>query len=111
MKKKPNYNAIIAVFAFLVVLASALWYYPPLYATGRPASAGVPFLHSTEDRVNVNTAGVEELVLLPGIGEARAENIILYRRQHGKFVVPEDLLQVPGIGEGTLKQIAEWICF
>jgi competence protein ComEA len=51
---------------------------------------------------NVNTATAQELDTLPGVGPATAEKIIAYRREHGPFQRPEDLLQVSGIGEKKL---------
>ena len=55
--------------------------------------------------VDVNTAGLEELMSLPGIGETRARAILDYRAEHGPFAYAEDLIRVPGIGETTLRGI------
>lgn len=55
--------------------------------------------------VDLNSASVEELMLLPGIGEVLAERIVAYRREHGPFTSVEGLLAVPGIGEGTVDRI------
>lgn len=52
--------------------------------------------------VDINTAGLEELMELPGIGEKRAQAILDWREEHGPFTYVEDLIQVPGIGEGIL---------
>lgn len=52
--------------------------------------------------VNVNTATAEELDTLPGVGPATAAAILEYRREHGPFQHPEDLLNVRGIGEKKL---------
>lgn len=59
--------------------------------------------------VNINTANVEELDALPGIGATLAQRIIDYREQHGPFTSPAGLLQVEGIGEGTLESILDLI--
>lgn len=59
--------------------------------------------------VNINTAGIEELQTLPGIGEKRAEDIIAYRKANGPFRIPEDITKVKGIGEGTLENIIDYI--
>ena len=50
-------------------------------------------------KVNINTASIEELLSLDGIGEKYAERIIRYREQNGDFKNPEDILNVKGIGE------------
>ncbi|WP_147916905.1 ComEA family DNA-binding protein [Ruania zhangjianzhongii] len=57
--------------------------------------------------VNVNTAGAEELETLPGIGPARAADIIAHREEDGPFESVEDLLAVPGIGPATLDRLRE----
>lgn len=59
--------------------------------------------------VNINTATVEELVVLPGIGETRAQAIVAYREEHGPFACVEDLVNVNGIGEGILANIKDII--
>ena len=55
--------------------------------------------------VNLNTATVEELQLLPGIGESRARAVIEARKRRGGFQKVEDLLEVKGIGEAGLAKI------
>jgi len=57
--------------------------------------------------VRINVAGVEELQQLPGVGPVLAERILGYREQHGPFATVEDLLDVPGIGEGKLASLRE----
>lgn len=59
--------------------------------------------------VNINTGTVEDLCRIPGIGETRAKQIIRYREEHGLFTNKEDLMQVPGIKEGTFAKISEYI--
>lgn len=62
-----------------------------------------------EDKVNINTAGVEELQTVPGIGEKRARDIVHDREVNGPFRIPEDLKRVPGIGEGLIESISDWV--
>ena len=62
-----------------------------------------------EGRVNINTAGLEELMTLPGIGEVRARAILDDRETNGPFVYPEDLTRVKGIGEGILAGLLDQI--
>lgn len=59
--------------------------------------------------VNVNTAGVEELQALPGIGPALAEAIVEEREANGPFGTVEDLLRVGGIGEKKLEKLADGV--
>lgn len=62
-----------------------------------------------EGKVNLNTAGKEELMTLTGIGEAKAESIIRYREEHGEFQKPEELMQIEGIKTGVFNKIKEQI--
>jgi competence protein ComEA len=59
--------------------------------------------------ININFADAETLQLLPGIGETRAQAIIAYREEHGLFTAKEELTQVSGIGQETLKEIQDLI--
>lgn len=60
--------------------------------------------------VNINTAGKEELMTLPGIGEAKAEKIITYRENNGGFSSPEGIMEISGIKEGLYNKIKDRIC-
>ena len=55
-------------------------------------------------KVNINTATVDQLASLNGIGEKYAAKIIEYREKHGLFKTPEDIMNVPGIGPKTFEQ-------
>lgn len=57
-----------------------------------------------DSRININEAGVDELVRLPGIGPARAEAVIAERKKR-RFRRPEDIMRVPGIGRKTYARI------
>ena len=58
-------------------------------------------------KVNINTAGKEELMTLTGIGEAKAQSILDYREEHGQFGSIEDLMLIEGIKEGVFNKIKE----
>lgn len=59
------------------------------------------------DKVNINTAGKEELMTLTGIGEAKAESIIRFRQEQGGFSKIEDLMKIEGIKEGVFNKIKD----
>ena len=60
--------------------------------------------------VNINSAGIDELTTLPGIGESTAEAIIKYRNEIGFFKSVDELLEVSGIGEKKLNDIRGLVC-
>jgi competence protein ComEA len=55
--------------------------------------------------VNVNTASLEELDTLPGIGPVIGERIIAYRDEHGPFKTVEELTEVEGISDRLLERL------
>ena len=59
--------------------------------------------------IDLNNATVDELMLLPSIGEVRAKAIVEYREENGPFRYVEDLRGVKGIGEGILAQIMDYV--
>ena len=61
--------------------------------------------------VNINTAMLEELQTIKGIGKKKAEAILQYRKEHGAFRTKEDLLQVKGIGKKALEAIESQVTF
>lgn len=61
--------------------------------------------------VNINTATLEQLQTIKGIGKKKAEAILQYRKEHGAFRTKEDLLQVKGIGKKALEAIESQVTF
>ena len=59
------------------------------------------------NKININTAGKEELMTLTGIGEAKAESIMDYREKNGSFTSIEELMQIEGIKEGVFNKIKD----
>src|SRR5512142_2904373 len=69
-------------------------------AAGKPAPAG---------KVNINTASVEQLTTLPGVGPKLAARIVEYRQKSGTFRSPQELLNVRGIGEKNFAKLESWL--
>ncbi len=61
------------------------------------------------ESISINKASQEELMSLPGIGEAKAQAIINYREEHGAFKTIEEIKNVSGIGEEIFAKIKESI--
>ncbi len=114
-KEKYKCLAVVAIFLICGVCYSHSFYSGTL-DMGRKITAeeiGItenPVLaEDVLDQININTAEREELILLPSIGEGRAEDIIKYREENGDFGRIEDIMQVSGIGEKTFEEIKEQI--
>ena len=59
--------------------------------------------------VNINTADVAQLSLLPRVGEKAAQRIVEYRTQHGPFKKTSDLMQVKGFGAKTYENLSQYV--
>ncbi len=74
------------------------------------ALAGAPaWSASLQGVVNVNTASVEELQLLPGVGESRARAIVDARQARGGFHRIDELVEVKGIGDKLLERLRPFL--
>ena len=62
-----------------------------------------------DEIININTAGVGELIKLPHIGPATAKKILDYRQKNGKFLHKEELIRIGGVGKNTYQDIKEHI--
>ncbi|NIX01218.1 MAG: hypothetical protein GWN13_23855 [Phycisphaerae bacterium] len=64
---------------------------------------------SSPDLININTAAINELITLPGIGPVIAGRIVEYREQHGPFFAKKDITSVKGIGPKTYQKLKKLI--
>lgn len=80
-----------------------------VYAVGEVHEPESTFVSEKEDVININTASKEQLMTLPGIGESKAESIIRYREETGRFNSIEDIMNISGIKEGAYNKIKELI--
>ncbi len=80
--------------------------HPPQAATSQ-----TPRVYRLDQPVDLNTATLDELTLLSGIGPAKAQAILNYRAHHGPFASLDDLAQVPGIGQATLEALGPYVTF
>lgn len=74
-----------------------------------PAATEAPESTSGEDLININTATLQELDTLPGIGLTTAQKIIDYRTASGPFATIEDIMNVSGIGPSTFEGLKDRI--
>ncbi|MGH9379813.1 MAG: ComEA family DNA-binding protein [Thermoanaerobaculia bacterium] len=89
MKRRIGTLTALAVAVVTLALAA-----PGLAATGK---------------VNINTAGPEQLELLPRVGPALSSRIVEYREKNGGFRAPEDLMLVRGIGEASFERLKPYV--
>jgi competence protein ComEA len=83
--------------------------YVPRWGETNPIVPAVGGGGAASGPININTATAAELETLPGIGTTMARNIIAYREANGPFETIEDIMDVPGIGEGKFEQIKDLI--
>jgi competence protein ComEA len=59
--------------------------------------------------LNINTASTKQLMMLPGVGPAKAERVVEYRKRKGNFARVKDLRRVKGFGYKSVKKLARWL--
>ena len=78
-------------------------------ALAAPLTSQPGLAQALQGVINVNTASAEELELLPGVGERRAQAIVALRKQRGSFQKVDELALVKGIGEAALARLRPFV--
>lgn len=112
MEKEAVQTRILIGVALL--LAAALFAYQAFFVpeVTRPVVVSVasePASSSPAWPVDLNTAGLEQLDTLPGVGPVTAQAILDYREENGPFQAVDDLVNVYGIGEKTVEKLREYV--
>lgn len=104
--RRSRIFVIVALFGLGVFLLSSISARAGMTKDlGKMAGQATSIAQKAQQLLNINTATVEQLQQLPGIGEKIAERIVKYREKNGPFSKVEDLLNVKGIGEKKLEKI------
>lgn len=91
---------------------------PPAASTSASAAAAADDTEHTPaarhgktvtGKLNLNTASEDQLVLLPGVGPAKAERVVAWRTKHGNFKRVADLRRVKGFGYKTVKKLEPFL--
>ena len=111
MKVSKNFTLVLVLtfcFSFCMILSSFAAEEAAKAAPEKAAKSAVekPVLSG---KININSANVEQLEMLPRIGTKTAQSIIEFRKQNGPFKKVEDLTGVKGIGEKTLEELKSYI--
>ena len=103
-----NNKLIIAVS----ILAVGIIVYLGIFDVEPPKTSyeGLASAEISEYRININTAGADELTRCDGLGEKTAQAIIEYRNNNGKYKSVDELLNIKGIGEKKLAQWRDFLC-
>lgn len=102
---------LAALLVFGLLLYTGLEWIPPPARHNSVKAVHVPHVGKVvlyaRPKVNLNTADVDRLVSLPGIGPVLAERIVVHREAHGPFASLEALKEVPGIGPAVVASIRD----
>ena len=114
--KKPRFSILIVITCVFAAFLGGLYAGRNLdrtpvqvhsaAASAAPSESGAPTQAAV---IDINTATAEQLQTLPGIGPVLAQRIIGYRAENGPFRTAGDLMNVEGIGTGTLEEILDLI--
>lgn len=101
---------LILLSAFIIFALVSAATKPPLFTSKIQLFGSEEYFNDTQDLININTAVAEELMVLTGIGEVKANAIIHYRTNYGEFKHTSELLNVKGITAKIYAAIEAYIC-
>ena len=90
----------LAAAAAVCIVSLAFWYAAPPSPAQASSAVVEPLRESF--RVDLNTAGVDAMTTLPGLGEKKARAILEYRLTHGPFRSLGEVAQVPGVTQDMI---------
>lgn len=107
MKKSLVILFAITLFFLAVVIGIAIG----RYTDGTVISIDISGNDTDDDvgKVNINTATIDQLTMLPGIGHSKAQSIVDYREENGFFETVDDLSKVNGITEKMVETLRKYI--
>lgn len=101
--------SITAVFVILLIITTVGQHSDDHRYSLSSLSLSIDSACIYDGKININTADAKTLMLIPGIGDALSARILAYRDENGPFTEINELTNVKGIGEGTLKKIQDYI--
>ena len=115
-KKKFNYSASDSIFYSVKTIRDKITVNKPFDSKQESSDFNKSNLNEDIKKqlpragsININTAGLEQLIMLPGVGNKTAKNILTYRNMIGRFKNTDQLLEVDGIGESKLEKIKKYV--
>ncbi len=120
---EKHYWRGVAFLIILILAGAGFWclrHFNPALFLGQPDFIAAPNEELSDNGptesikekprlLNINTATVEELQTLPGIGPQTAKKVVQYREEHGDFSSVDALTEVKDIGEKTLEKVKPYI--
>lgn len=110
-RKQRRLALLLGALAGAMALVTGYLMARPLPASEPRTAPAVFGVLPEEALLDLNSATAEELECLPGVGPVTAEAIIQRREELGAFVTEEDVLSVPGLGEGTYEKMRPYITY